>query len=63
MDDKGLGAAVVWILGKITPYMGECMAVREGTRFVRIGGFHDSILESDSINVINVVLSFGLKSL
>ncbi|EXB54535.1 hypothetical protein L484_006283 [Morus notabilis] len=49
--------------GRNSPHLAECLAVRQGIRELYRGGFTNWVIESDAVNVINVVRNLILKTL
>ncbi|GMN55522.1 hypothetical protein TIFTF001_024642 [Ficus carica] len=56
-DEKGsvLGAVSLRMSGLFSPHVGECLVVREGTRFALSRDYPSWIVETDSINVYRAV--------
>ncbi|EXB89956.1 hypothetical protein L484_023608 [Morus notabilis] len=48
-------AASKRIEGRFSPYVAECLAIREGIYFALKRGFHNWVLESDANNVIRMI--------
>ncbi|XP_024019889.1 uncharacterized protein LOC112091171 [Morus notabilis] len=58
-----LAAASTKFLGRFSPHMAECIAIREGTMLARNLGFEKWVVELDAINAVNVVHSPPVRAL
>ncbi|GMN67137.1 hypothetical protein TIFTF001_036205 [Ficus carica] len=58
-DETGalLGAMAGRVFGCFSPFLGECIAVREGAFFAQMGGLDDWTIESDVVNVVRAIQS------
>ncbi|GMN43800.1 hypothetical protein TIFTF001_012998 [Ficus carica] len=56
-DDKGsfLGALAISVEGSFSPFVAECLALREGLRFAKEIECVDIVVETDAINVISAI--------
>ena len=56
-DDKGsfLGAMAISVVGSFSPFVAECLALREGLRFAKEIECVDIVVETDAINVVSAV--------
>lgn len=52
-----LGAMARRVFGRFSPFLRECIVVREGAFFAQMGGFDDWTIESDVVNVVRAIQS------
>lgn len=47
-----LSAFSKWLIGRFSPFIFECLAIRDGLLFVKDSSLRISIVESDSVNAV-----------